>query len=417
MNKELSALEENQTWEITTLPPDKKSIGCKWVYRTKYKPDDIDQLKTFLSNAFHMKDLGNVSYFLGIEIDRSSTGFFLSQRKYTLDLLSEFGLQNSKSLKVPMDIHEKLTPTSGLLLTDPHPYQRLLGKLIYLTVTRPDITFSVHVLSQFMHSPTSDHMKAATRVLRYLAGNPAQGILLASSSAVQVQAFCDSDWASCPITRRSTTGFCILLGNSPISWKSKKQTVVARSSAEAEYRAMALTTCEITWISALLKDMGLTDLPPTILQDNREKEMTEVMSQCLTGNLGLHNLMLPDLNDLGFLVDQKLQEINKRMNEMSLQEATQQEQVVTPEEAPQQQQQVVPTTVSDNVGVVAGGVLEEQRFNDAGGNNDVDNIGFVPRPQWLNDAVVSDNVMANYQNLGFMNMFGDANNTTWANFF
>lgn len=166
-------------------------------------------------------------------------------------MLTEFVLQHSKSLKVPMDIHDKLTPDAGTLLHDPRPYQRLLGKLIYLTVTRPDITFSVHILSQFMQSPTTVHMQAATRVLRYLAGNPGQGILLASSSAIQVQAYCDSDWASCPVTKRSTTGFCILLGQSPISWKSKKQTVVGISSAEDEYRAMALTTCEITWISAL----------------------------------------------------------------------------------------------------------------------------------------------------------------------
>ncbi|WOG89733.1 hypothetical protein DCAR_0208971 [Daucus carota subsp. sativus] len=151
------------------------------------------------------------------------------------------------------------------------------------------------------------------------------------------------------------------------------------------------------------------------LKENREKEMTEVMSQCLTGQLGLHNLMLPDLNDLGFLVDQKLQEINKKMNEMALQEATQQQQVVTPEEAPQEQQ-VVPTTVSDNVGVLAGGVVEEQRL-DAGGNTDVDAYGLVP--QWFNnDAVVSDNVTADYQDLGFMTPFGDENNpVAWANFF
>ncbi|XP_074324109.1 secreted RxLR effector protein 161-like [Apium graveolens] len=165
-----------------------------------------------------------------------------------------------------MDIHLKLDPTKGDVLPDPHPYQRLLGKLIYLTVTRPDITFSVHVLSQYMHQPTNVHMQAAKRVLRYLVANPAQGILLTNSSAAQIQAYYDSDWASCPATRRSTSGFCILLGNSPISWKSKKQSVVARSIAEAEYRAMALTACEITWLAALLKDMGLKDLPPVMLK-------------------------------------------------------------------------------------------------------------------------------------------------------
>lgn len=183
---------------------------------------NIDELKIFLSKSFHMKDLGDVRYFLGLEIDRSSAGFFISQKKYTMDLLAEFGMQDATPLKLPMDVHLKLTPTKGEPLTDPHTYQKLLGKLIYLTVTRPDITYPVHVLSQFMQNPTNVHMQAGKRVLRYLLTNPSQGILLASSSAAQVQAYCDSNWASCPTTRRSTMGFCILLGSSPISWKSKK---------------------------------------------------------------------------------------------------------------------------------------------------------------------------------------------------
>lgn len=164
-----------------------------------------------------------------------------------------------------MDVHTKLMPATGNLLTDPVHYQRLIGKLIYLSVTRPDINFSVNVLSQFMQQPSTAHMQAAKRVLRYLLTNPGQGIILATSSAVQIKAYSDSDWASCPSTRRSTSGFCILLGSSPISWKSKKQAVVARSSAEAEYRAMSLTACEITWVTALLKDMGLKNLPPAVL--------------------------------------------------------------------------------------------------------------------------------------------------------
>lgn len=145
-----------------------------------------------------------------------------------------------------------------------------MGKLIYLTITRPDICFTVQLLSQFMQTPTTVHLQAAKRLLRYLVGSASQGILLASSSAAQLTAFCDSDWASCPTTRRSTTGYCIFLGDSPISWKAKKQQTVARSSAEAEYRAMALTTCEVTWLTALLKDLGLKQLPPTIIKcDNK----------------------------------------------------------------------------------------------------------------------------------------------------
>lgn len=108
-------------------------------------------------------------------------------------------------------------------------------------------------------------MQAAIRVLRYLVGTVSQGILLASTSAAHLTAFCDSDWASCLMSKKSTTDFCILLGDSSISWKAKKQTVVARSTAEAEYRAMALTTYEVTWFHELLKYLGLHNLPPTVL--------------------------------------------------------------------------------------------------------------------------------------------------------
>ncbi|XP_056695762.1 uncharacterized mitochondrial protein AtMg00810-like [Spinacia oleracea] len=199
----------------------------------------ISAAKTFLSSQFHMKDLGELRYFLGLEVDRPKEGIFLSQKKYTLDLLAEYGLTGCKPLKLPMDSHLKLTPDSGDVLENPEQFQKLVGKLIYLTITRPDISFTVHILSKFMHKPTTVHLQAAKRVLRYLAGSTDQGILLANTSAAKLTAYCDSDWAGCPSTRRSTSGFCILLGNSPISWKSKRQSVVARSSAEAEYRSMA----------------------------------------------------------------------------------------------------------------------------------------------------------------------------------
>lgn len=158
-----------------------------------------------------------------------------------------------------MDVHVQFTPDKGELLTDPHPYQKLLGKLIYLTITRPDLEFPVHILAQDMQRPTNVHMQITKRILRHLLNSPAQGILLASSIAAQLNAYCDSDRASCIATKKFTFEYCVLLGNSPISWKTKKQSVVARSTAEVEYRAMTLTFCEVTWLSSLLKDMGLHD--------------------------------------------------------------------------------------------------------------------------------------------------------------
>ena len=230
----------------------------------------IDAAKLFLSTHFHMKDMGAVSYFLGIEVDRTPKGIFLSQRKYVQDLLREYNLEKCRTLKLPMDTHVKLTPETRTPLHTPEIYQRLIGKLIYLTITRPDIAFTVHVLSKFMHCPTSAHYQAGLRVLRYLAGSTHQGILLASHSTAQLTAYCDSDWAGCSSTRRSTSGFCILLGESPVSWKSKRQWVVARSTAEAEYRSMALTICEVMWLRQLLKDLGIKDIGSTVVKcDNQ----------------------------------------------------------------------------------------------------------------------------------------------------
>lgn len=121
-----------------------------------------------------------------------------------------------------------------------------------------------------MHKPTTVHYQSAKRVLRYLSGSMNQGILLANQSNVKLSAFCDSDWAGCPNTRRSTSGFCLLLGKSPISWKSKRQSVVARSTAEAEYRSLAFTVCEVLWMKQLLKDLGLKQLEPTLVHcDNQ----------------------------------------------------------------------------------------------------------------------------------------------------
>lgn len=133
----------------------------------------IDQVKKLLGSQFHM---------IGIEVDESPKGIFISQRKYTLDILKEYKVHKSRVLKVPMDPHMKLTYDSGEPLPNPIDYQHLVGKLIYLTINRSDITFAIHVLSQFMHSPTCVHIQAARRVLIYLLGTSQQGVFLASTS-------------------------------------------------------------------------------------------------------------------------------------------------------------------------------------------------------------------------------------------
>ncbi|KAH9686538.1 reverse transcriptase Ty1/copia-type domain-containing protein [Citrus sinensis] len=207
----------------------------------------------FLQAQFHIKDLGTLKYFLGIEVARSKQGIFLNQRKYALDILQDSGQLSTRPSSFPMEQNLKLSNDQGTLCQNPDQYRRLVGRLIYLTITRLEITYAVNILSQFMHTPRRPHYDAALRVLRYIKSSPGAAILLSSTSSLELSAFLDSDWASCPMTRRSTTGNFIMLDNSPISWKTKKQPVVSRSSAEAEYRAMATTTCELVWLKTLLR--------------------------------------------------------------------------------------------------------------------------------------------------------------------
>ncbi|KAK3002439.1 hypothetical protein RJ639_020957 [Escallonia herrerae] len=226
--------------------------------------------KKYLNDCFKLKDLGPLKYFLGIEAARGPCGLFLSQRKYALDILSESGLSASKPAAFPTEQNHGLALAGGPILSDPGPYRRLIGRLVYLTITRPDICYAVHVLSQFMQSPRSQHWDAALRVLRYLKAAPSQGLFLPADSPLQIYAFCDSDWANCPFTRRSVTRYFVSLGNSPISWRTKKQPTVSRSSAEAEYRSMAVTTCELTWLKSFLLSLGVHhDRPMRLFCDNQ----------------------------------------------------------------------------------------------------------------------------------------------------
>ncbi|RVW98628.1 Retrovirus-related Pol polyprotein from transposon TNT 1-94 [Vitis vinifera] len=217
--------------------------------------DGIQKLKQHLFTHFQTKDLGKLKYFLGIEIAQSSSGVVLSQRKYALDILEETGMLDCKPIDTPMDPNVKLVPGQGEPLGDPGRYRRLVGKLNYLTITRPDISFPVSVVSQFLQSPCDSHWDAVIRILRYIKSTPGQGVLYENRGHTQVVGYTDADWAGSPTDRRSTSGYCVFIGGNLISWKSKKQDVVARSSAEAEYRAMALATCELIWLRHLLREL------------------------------------------------------------------------------------------------------------------------------------------------------------------
>ncbi|KAJ0843293.1 putative RNA-directed DNA polymerase [Helianthus annuus] len=233
---------------------------------------EIDKVKKLLQSKFLIKDLGLLKYFLGIEVIRSSQGICLSQRKYCLDLLAEFGLTGCKPVNTPIEQNYSVVSSckqNDEPLLDITGYQKLIGKLIYLSHTRPDISYSVQFLSQFMHKPSKSHLQIALRLLRYLKKSPGKGILFTKGTSFDLTAYADSDWGKCVETRRSVTGFCIFLGNSLVSWKSKKQNTVSRSSAEAEYRAMCSATCEIMWLANILKELNIQiELPISLFCDN-----------------------------------------------------------------------------------------------------------------------------------------------------
>ncbi|XP_020555067.1 uncharacterized protein LOC110013265 [Sesamum indicum] len=231
---------------------------------------DIQQVKQHLHELFTIKDIGTAHYFLGLEIARSSDGVFVPQNKYVLDIIQDTGLCHAKSTSTPLPHGLKLVASSGALLSNPDAYRRLVGRLLYLDFTRPDISHSVQQLSQFLNHPCESHWKAALHVVRYLKGCPSKGLFFPSQNSFALKAYCNADWASCPDSRCSLTGFCIFLGDALVSWKTKKQSTVSRSTAEAEYRSLAATVCELRWLSFILADLSVpVVLPIDLFCDNK----------------------------------------------------------------------------------------------------------------------------------------------------
>ncbi|XP_062100498.1 uncharacterized protein LOC133806407 [Humulus lupulus] len=197
-------------------------------------------------NKFKLKDLDPIHFFLILEIGHKKYGISVSQRPFTLQLFSNTGYLGSKAASTPMEPNLKLSKDCGVPVHDPNTYRRLIRKMIYLTITMPDISYAVNQLSQFLVDLRQPHLHAAHCLLHYLKATPGQGLFFPSSTNTttvpQITAFADAEWGSCVDPRRSISGYCVFLGNALVSWKSKKQITVSRSSAGAEYRAMANTT-------------------------------------------------------------------------------------------------------------------------------------------------------------------------------
>lgn len=223
-----------------------------------------------LNAQFALKHPGLVSYFLGLEVTHKNKCYHLTQSQYILELLDKNDLTDCNPCATPMCSSLKLSKDQGIPLTNPTPYRSTVGALQYLTLTRPDIAFAVNKLSQFLQNPTDIHWNACKHLLRYLKGTHSFALSFSPSSSLLFSGFADADWASCVDDTRSTGGHCIYLGDNLIVWNAKKQSVVSRSSAESEYRALANATVDLIWLHSLCGELGISvTIPSKIWSDNK----------------------------------------------------------------------------------------------------------------------------------------------------
>jgi Reverse transcriptase (RNA-dependent DNA polymerase) len=191
--------------------------------------EEIKIIKIQLKENFDIKDLRFLKYFLGIEIAHSKNNLFISQIKYTLDLLKKIGKLGCKPISTPIEYRSKLNSEDGEPLKDINQYQRLVRKLIYLTITIPDISFAVSQVSKFMHTPRTPHLEAVNKILRYLKGIPGKGVYMKNYDSNEICGYFDADWAE-SFDQKSMTNFCTFVGGNLVTWRSKKQ--------EAKYHSL-----------------------------------------------------------------------------------------------------------------------------------------------------------------------------------
>jgi hypothetical protein len=244
----------------------KKVIGSNFVIFCLYVDDIIfmgtsislvKEFKEEMKSEFEMSDMGEMQYFLGLQIRQTAAGISICQTKYVEDMLRRFNMQNCKAVSTPLVVGSKLMKVDESPLCDATLYRSMVGSLMYLTTTRPDIMFSVSLVARFMNQPHESHWQAAKRILRYVSGTRFFGLFYNATNDINVIAYTDADWAGSLDDRRSTSGYAFLFGGNLVSWSSKKQPTVALSTAEAEYIAASSTSTQAIWMARLLEELGM----------------------------------------------------------------------------------------------------------------------------------------------------------------
>ncbi|CAL2245782.1 unnamed protein product [Prunus armeniaca] len=357
MDLEIQAIERNNTWELVDLPKGEKTVGVKWILKTKFKengeidkhkarlvakgytqkygidysevfapvvrhdtirfvislaaqndwsiyqldmksafymessmnkctlinPLDMcnkekkegngaDMFKDFkksMMEEFEMTDLGKMHYFLGIEVKQSSNGIFIGQKKYAEKILKRFHMEGCNSVQNPIVPGTKLVKDEGGEKVDNTYFKQIVGSLMYLTATRPDLMFTVNLICRYMESPTELHFQATKRVLRYLKGTTDLGLFYKKKTGAKLMGFSDSDYAGDLNDRKSTSGYVFLLSSATVAWSSRKQPVVTLSTTEAEFIAAASCACQAVWLRRILEELDfIQEKPAVIICDN-----------------------------------------------------------------------------------------------------------------------------------------------------
>ena len=227
-----------------------------------------DEFARLMQKEFEMSLMGELTYFLGLQVKQTSTRLFVSQEKYTRELLIKYNLKDLKGKSTPMANGVKLDADEKGAGVDQKQYRGMIGSLLYLTASRPDILFCVCLCARFQSNPKESHLTAVKRIFRYLIGTENLGLWYPKGQELSVIGYCDADFAGCRVERKSTSGSCIFLGGCLISWNSKKQNSIALSTAEAEYVASGTCTAQILWVQSQLVDYGLTVERIPIMCDN-----------------------------------------------------------------------------------------------------------------------------------------------------
>ena len=228
----------------------------------------VDHFVEQMQSEFEMSMIGELSFFLGFQIKQFEGGIFLSQSKYAKELVKKFGLESGKPKRTPASTTVKLSKDDDGEAVDTKLYRSMIGSLLYLTASRPDISFSVGVCARFQSQPTTTHLSYVKRIIKYIHGTADYGILYSFDTNSCLVGFSDADWGGNSDDRKSTSGGCFFLGNNLISWFSKKQNCVSLSTAEAEYIAAGAGSTELVYLKSMLEEYDVPQDVVTLFCDN-----------------------------------------------------------------------------------------------------------------------------------------------------